>query len=82
MQGIDYSVFQTFRQSVFHDLFYKYLFCFSKHYEYCKIEALHIWAIVFQIFSNVLLMILMNLKCQWELITGKNTQFNFVVVMT
>ena len=55
----------------FPNLFNHYLCFFSKHNEYCKLEAKDICVNFPDILSYVLLMIFINIKCQWDFIMGK-----------
>ena len=62
--------FKRLGSRVFHDLFNHYLCFFSKHNEYCKTED--IWVNFSRFLNDVLLMIVINIKCQWIFIIGKN----------
>ena len=54
----------------FHD--YLIIICFfSKHIEYCKTEAVDIWVNFSRFLTDVLLMIFINIKCQWDFIMEK-----------
>ena len=49
---------------------------------YCKTRALNICVNFSRFLSNVLLVIFINIKCQWDLMMGISPVFNFDVVMT
>ena len=57
----------------FHDLFNHYLFFFSKHNEYCKIKVKDIPVNFSRFLSDVILMICINIKRQWDFIMGKKS---------
>ena len=50
----------------FHDLFNQYTFYCSKHYKNYK--SVRLWVILQDFLSDVLLMIIMNVKHQWDFI--------------
>ena len=78
-----YSVFQMFRQSGFQNLSNQYIFSFHKCFGYRTNEYMTIVWIFPDFLSQVLLMIFMKIKCEYDFIIGKkNMSFNFEVVMT
>ena len=60
------------------------IYSFHKHtrYEYCETETYDICVNFSRLLSHVLLMIFMNIKCQWDLVMGKIPSLKFEVLMT
>ena len=51
----------------------------SKHNKYCKREAQYIWVNFPGYLSYVLLMIFIDIKCQWEFIMAKTRKSNLML---